>query len=190
MEPMSEETKPFPAPDGLVGATVRGPYRYRLWRTWDPSGPCLLWILLNPSLADAQTDDPTLRRCRAFSRAWGYGGLEIVNLFAYRTPYPDVLRQVADPVGPENDDYIVTAAQRAAGIVLAWGCHGRSRNRDSAVLALLARQYVPPLRCLGLTRAGCPRHPLYIRTDVNLMLFPLTQAPASPATREHTGNDA
>jgi hypothetical protein len=190
MEPISQESMPFPAPDDFAGALVRGPYRYLLWRTWDATGPRLLWILLNPSLADAQTNDPTLRRCCAFSRAWGYGGLQIVNLFAYRTPYPEVLRQVADPVGSENDAYIVTAAQRAAGIILAWGHHGRSRSRDSAVLALLAQQQIPPLRCLGLTRAGCPRHPLYMRIDVKPLVFSLTQAPTSPVTRECPGNEA
>lgn len=68
------------------GAIIRGRYRYLLWRTWDMTRPRLLWVLLNPSTADDQTDDPTLRRCIRFSRDWQYGGLEIVNLFAFRTP--------------------------------------------------------------------------------------------------------
>ncbi len=83
-----------------------GTYRYALWREWDASAPRLGFVLLNPSTADAENDDPTLRRCMGFARAWGYGSLQIVNLFAYRATVPDALRWVADAVGPENDRHI------------------------------------------------------------------------------------
>ena len=152
------------APTGAAGAIVRGCYRYLLWREWDANRSRLLWILLNPSLADAATEDPTLGRCVAFSRLWGYGGLEIVNLFAYRSPYPSDLLHAADPVGPENDQFISDAAQRASGVLLAWGQRGRYLQRDRAVLALFAGQQMLAPQCLGLTKVGCPRHPLYVKS--------------------------
>jgi len=95
----------------------------------------LFWRL---GLFDEQTDDPTLRRCIRFSREWQYGGLEIVNLFAFRTPHPHDLHRAADPIGSENDQYLATAAARAAGIILAWGEKGSYLQRDRAVLALLS----------------------------------------------------
>lgn len=144
------------------GAIIVGEYRYLLWRTWDSAHPRLLWVLLNPSTADGQTDDPTLRRCIGFSRDWQYGGLEIVNLFALRSRQPRDLFTAADPVGSENDQYLAAAAARAQCIVLAWGTHGIYRQRDRAVLALLARQSVQPFHCLDTTQHGHPRHPLYV----------------------------
>jgi hypothetical protein len=143
------------------GAILSGRYRYLLWRTWDETRPRLLWVLLNPNTADEQTDDPTLRRCIRFSREWQYGGLEIVNLFAFRTPHPHDLHRAADPIGSENDQYLATAAARAAGIILAWGEKGTYLQRDRAVLALLSLYSTQPLYCLGIAHNGCPRHPLY-----------------------------
>lgn len=143
------------------GAIIRGRYRYLLWRTWDETHPHLLWVLLNPSTADEQTDDPTLRRCNRFSREWQYGGLEIVNLFAFRTPHPHDFYRAADPIGSENDHYLAAAAARAAGIILAWGEKGTYLQRDRAVLALLSLHTTQPLSCLGTAQHGCPRHPLY-----------------------------
>ncbi len=136
-----------------------GCYRYRLWRVWHRYGDRLAFVLLNPSTADATTDDPTLRRCIAFARAWGYGGVTVVNLFAYRTPHPAKLRTVAAPVGPENDGYILQASQNASLTVLAWGNNGRLQDRDRQVTQLLQAQ---PWGHLGLTQQGQPRHPLYL----------------------------
>lgn len=138
-------------------------YRYHLGCTWDAARPRLLWVLLNPSIADDTTDDQTLRRCTRFSHDWEeYGGLEIVNLFAFRATDPRDLQRAPDPIGPENDWYVAEAASRAAGIIVAWGERGTYRQRDCAVLALLSLHSAQPLRCLGTTRNGCPRHPLYL----------------------------
>jgi hypothetical protein len=158
--PVKARLAPIPAQDN--GAIIEGAYRYLLWRIWDASLPCALWILLNPSRADERRDDPTLRRCKAFTASWGFGGLEIVNLFALRTPYPRDLCQVADPVGAANDRHSIAAAKRATCIILAWGAHGGYRQRDQAVLALLAAHTDLAPCCLGMTRSNSPRHPLYV----------------------------
>jgi hypothetical protein len=144
------------------GATIdaTGCYRYSLWREWDANGPRVAFVLLNPSTADAQRDDPTVRRCIGLARVWGCGSLEVVNLFAYRATNPRVLREVADPVGPENDRYLLAAAHRAQKIVPAWGARGGLHGRDRVVLALLGGG--GELVCLGTTRCGRPRHPLYV----------------------------
>ncbi|HEV8470576.1 MAG TPA: DUF1643 domain-containing protein [Candidatus Limnocylindria bacterium] len=112
--------------------------------------------MLNPSTADARRDDPTIRRCIGFARGWGFGGVEVVNLFAYRTTDWRELVRVCDPVGPDNSRHLWRAIARAGLVVLAWGAHASS----SRLLSL------PRARCLGLTRAGEPRHPLYLRRDV------------------------
>jgi hypothetical protein len=115
--------------------------------------------MLNPSTADAERDDPTIRRCGGFARAWGFGAMTVVNLFALRATDPARLRRARDPIGRDNDRHIAEAAAGADALVLAWGIHGALRDRDRAVLALLSE-----LRpsCLGLTRGGHPRHPLYL----------------------------
>lgn len=155
-------TRQSPPQGGGNGAIIVGAYRYLLWRTWNERRPHLLWILLNPSTADGETDDQTLRRCIAFSQAWQYGGLEIVNLFAFRTSRPQDVRKIADPVGPDNDHYIAAAAARAVDIVVAWREGGAYQQRDRAVLALLAQCATPHLFCLGTVQSGRPRHPLRI----------------------------
>ena len=135
-------------------------YRYALWREWDQDAPQLAFILLNPSTADAQKDDPTLRRCIGFARSWGYGSLRLVNLFAYRTTRPEVLLRVADPVGPENDRHIQEAIENSRTIIAAWGNGGAFHDRAKIVLdRLLARDNA---YCLGWTRREQPSHPLYL----------------------------
>jgi hypothetical protein len=158
-----------------AGAVVDGPYRYSLWREWDPDRPRLLWVLLNPSTADANREDPTLRRCLAFSRTWSFGSLEIVNLYAWRSPTPEDLTRVENPVGDQNDRYIQEAVQRAAKIVVAWGAYKALHGRDRAVIDLLAQ----PLWCLGKTRDGNPRHPLYLKADTPLCPFQPAHHPRS-----------
>lgn len=118
----------------------------------------MLWIMLNPSTADATTDDPTIRRCTAFSKAWGYGGLTVVNLYAARTSCPARLRGLPDPVGPRNDAVLQALARRSGFVMVAWGAHPLATARASTVLPLL----ISP-QCLGVTRDGHPRHPLYVR---------------------------
>ena len=150
------------APRGAGAVLDRsGAYRYRLWRRWG-DGPAVAFVLLNPSTADAGRDDPTLRRCAGFARRWGYGAVEIVNLFAYRCTDPRGLRAAADPVGPGNDRHLRRAVRGAALVVAGWGAGGRLAGRDRAVADWLARAVPERLACLGLTRAGCPRHPLHL----------------------------
>ena len=140
-----------------------GAYRYSLWREWDARAPAVAFVMLNPSTADAGNDDPTIRRCASFARSWGYGSLEVVNLFAYRASEPGRLRQTPDPIGPANDDYLVDAADRVQTVVVAWGVHGALMDRGLEVFRLLAGR--SQLHCLGFTQAGQPRHPLYIRRE-------------------------
>lgn len=142
-----------------------GTYRYTLGREWDESLRRLLFILLNPSTADAQHDDPTNRLGVGFAKRWGYGSVLFVNLFAFRTPYPVDLKRASDPVGPDNDHWIQLEATRADRIVAAWGVHGVYRRRNRAVMRQVQGMY-----CLGLTKAGHPLHPL--RQPGNLELVP------------------
>ncbi|HZU11832.1 MAG TPA: DUF1643 domain-containing protein [Chloroflexota bacterium] len=132
-----------------------GTYRYALTRTWD-EGPEVTMVMLNPSAADAERDDPTIRRCIAFARAWGFGRLRVLNLFAYRTAEPSVLARADDPVGPENDRYLA-ASIRSDLLVVAWGNHGSLRGRAADAGRLFRGAF-----CLGLTAVGQPRHPLYL----------------------------
>ena len=163
----------------LVPATVRGDraagacfdasgvYRYRLWRDWHiPPRPSrrLLWILLNPSTADEVRLDPTIRRCVRFSRAWGYTGLDVVNLFALRSTDPRGLRRAADPIGPGNDTAIASALAECDAAVAGWGAHPLAATRASVVREM-AVTIGTPLFCLGVTRCGRPRHPLYLARD-------------------------
>ncbi|HKY50413.1 MAG TPA: DUF1643 domain-containing protein [Candidatus Limnocylindria bacterium] len=138
-------------------------YRYRLWRRWDRSRPSIAFCMLNPSTADERSDDPTIRRCIGFARAWGYGGVEVVNLFALRATDPRELRRARDPVGERNDAYLRSAAGRSAAMVVAWGVHGALLARDVRALATLSRR--ARLLALGWTKSGAPRHPLYLRRD-------------------------
>ena len=137
-------------------------YRYLLTRTWDDSCPRAVWVMLNPSTADAFTDDPTIRRCIRFAACHGAGGIIVVNLFAYRAADPAALRGVADPVGEFNDAFIRQAGQPAGRLIIAaWGAHGTLGGRDAAVTRMLTAAEAQ-LRCLGTTRHGQPRHPLYM----------------------------
>jgi hypothetical protein len=136
-------------------------YRYSLWREWNIDAPKLVFIMLNPSKADAYIDDPTLRRCIGFAKSWSFGSLTVINLFAYRSAKPSELRQVNDPVGAQNDRYLKKAIKSADKVVVAWGNNGKLMQRDRMVLDLLSICNVQPY-CLGTTKAGYPRHPLYI----------------------------
>ena len=115
--------------------------------------------MLNPSTANATRNDPTIRRCIGFARAWGYERLVVTNLFGLRATLPAALRSAVDPIGPENDRHLRRAAVQADRIVCAWGVHGALGNRGAEVLTLLKGFR---LEHLGLTRGGHPRHPLYL----------------------------
>lgn len=157
--------------EGSSGAIfdVTSLYRYSLWRTWSTGHPRVAFIMLNPSAAGAQHNDPTIRRCISFARAWGFGSLEVVNLFAYRTPDPRALSRVANPVGEDNDRFLTQAVTRSHCLVVAWGTKGALLSRDQVVLDLLTGQNC--LYCLGMTKDGHPLHPLYVKGDVPLLPF-------------------
>lgn len=138
-------------------------YRYALWRRWSDAPP-VLFVMLNPSTADASNDDPTIRRCISFARHWGHGSLLVGNLFALRSPYPQDLRAASAPVGPDNDRWLKQLARQSSAVVGAWGNHGSFMDRGQAVAALF-----PSMMCLGLTRLGQPRHPLYVAADTALV---------------------
>ena len=142
-------------------------YRYSLWRGWSTNHPQITFIMLNPSTADDQCDDPTVRRCIGFAQAWEFGSLEVVNLFAYRAICPFELSRVADPIGAENDHFLLQAIKRSACTVAAWGVHGRLLGRSQQVLYLLGSH--PDIHCLGFTKDGHPRHPLYLKGDTRLV---------------------
>lgn len=124
--------------------------------------------MLNPNQADAVSDDPTIRRCMGFAKTWGFGSLEVVNLFAHRAKTPQLLKQAVEPIGEDNDYYLATLPERVDLIVLAWGNWGRLWNRDRTVLPLFRSQ---PVYSLGVTKLGQPRHPLYLRRDIDRVPF-------------------
>jgi hypothetical protein len=138
-----------------------------------------VFLGLNPSTADETRDDPTARRCVAFARRWGLGGLILVNLFAFRATDPDVLMKAPDPIGPDNDRWLRHYAARSQRIVAAWGLHGSFRERDRTVVELRCqrcdgreKRLGDALWCLGYTQDGRhPRHPLYLPKTTRLRRF-------------------
>lgn len=146
-----------------------GKYRYRLTRIWNLEGPNIHFVMLNPSTADAQNDDPTVRRCVAFANDWAFGRLTVSNLFAYRTSYPRRLKTCADPIGPENRAYLRGVALSREPIVCAWGVGAVQIDQDwtneiASDLRATGRALV-----LGLTKYGHPRHPLYLPGSARAM---------------------
>lgn len=142
-----------------------GAYRYTLWRKWEPREKSLCFVMLNPSTADAEKNDPTVERCERRARQLGFGGLLVVNLFALRSTDPAALYTHVDPVGPENDNIIRAAAQLGGQVVCGWGGHGRLRDRGTHVLAAIRSVGVTPY-ALEFNSDGTPRHPLYVSYDI------------------------
>lgn len=140
-------------------------YRYTLWRRWDDERPLVMIIGLNPSTADARQNDPTIRRCIGFARDWGYGGLVVTNLFAFRATYRADLKAAADPVGPRNDVWIRRMASQVETIVAAWGNDGIWLDRSVRMRRMLAGR----LHCLRLNACGEPAHPLYLPAGLTPM---------------------
>lgn len=148
--------------------SICGTYRYLLGRSIDGQGGPLLLIGLNPSTADATQNDPTIRRCMGFAHTWGHSELVVANLFSFRATRPQDLKAATAPIGPETDTLLLQQADRASRILVAWGMHGGWMQRDQAVLDLLSAF---PLFCLGHTKAGFPRHPLYLRADTQAIPY-------------------
>lgn len=128
------------------------------------------FIMLNPSTATESVNDPTITRCINYAIAWGYGEAIITNLFALRSTDPEALYDHNEPIGmPDNQKYILEIAGICAKVVCAWGVHGDFRGRGEHVANLLAEKH--DLYCLGVTIHGFPKHPLYLRGDVQPILF-------------------
>jgi hypothetical protein len=137
-------------------------YRYKLWRMWDRLAPTIAFCMLNPSTADEQTNDPTVERCEWRARAWGYGCLLVVNLFALRSTDPKALYRAVDPVGPDNFEAIVWAMKVSTMFICAWGGHGKHCNVGPITLKRLHQFYPGRAYALKINADGSPSHPLYL----------------------------
>lgn len=136
-------------------------YRYSLTRVWDTEGRRVNFVMLNPSTATEVQNDPTVERCERRARALGFGGFAVTNIFAWRDTDPRAMRAASDPIGPENDAAILDRAAWADQVIAAWGTHGAHMGRGADVAALL-RNTDRPIFHLGLSKAGHPKHPLYL----------------------------
>lgn len=175
---------------GQSGACISpcGQYRYTLTRPalhQFPGKGTALFVMLNPSTADASIDDPTIRRCRNFARDWDCNGIVVANLYALRSTDPKALLSHPDPVGPDNDYWLASLASEFETIVCAWGANAKP-DRVAAVWKIFQSYGDQRLRnvlCLGATKAGAPKHPLYVRGDQPLIRWqPAYQARAAVVT--------
>lgn len=156
-------------------------YRYELrremhgpgWPLDDGDQGLVCWIMLNPSTADDTTDDPTIRKITHLSKTHGYTDLVVVNLFAARSTKPKYLRQMVDPVGPENHDYLSDAVEESDDVVVAWGAHDLrwSGALDVVYSRLSGMKRKKRLLCCGANADGSPKHPCYLPNDTHLVPF-------------------
>jgi hypothetical protein len=144
-------------------------HRYALWRTWDKNKATVMFVGLNPSTADEIKNDPTVSRCIKYAERWGFGSMIMSNIFAYRATDPDDMKAAADPVGPENDQWLLKLTDEASLIVAAWGNHAEHMDRGRAVMKLLANK---KLHCLDMNQTGHPKHPLYCKGSLTPMPVP------------------
>lgn len=144
-----------------------GVYRYTLTRQWG-DGPCVTWLMFNPSTADAAENDATIRKCIGFSKRWEYGRMVVVNLFAVRNRNPRAVARICDPIGPMNNWWMLQALRESRELVCAWGCghhFPKGCRRIEHVAALFADdQEIQPI-CLGVGKDGNPKHPLILAYD-------------------------
>ena len=139
-----------------------GNYRYKLSRGWDETLPACAFIMLNPSTADENVNDPTIAKCIQFAKKWGYGSLLVANLFAWRSTNPESMKQVSDPVGPENEFWIAHISLNAGLVICAWGNNGHHLDRSKKTMSFL--NGVPSIKqvyALHVNGTGEPAHPLY-----------------------------
>ena len=141
-------------------------YRYVLLRKWDDSKKMVMIIGLNPSIADDVNDDPTLTRCISFAKLWGYGGIYMLNLFAFRTANPKLMQNTKEPIGLENDKYLIEYSFKCDKVVCAWGNGGTYKNRSNEIKSKLSNLYY-----IALNKSGEPSHPLYIKSDLTPIKF-------------------
>ncbi|MFM0126090.1 DUF1643 domain-containing protein [Paraburkholderia sp. RL18-101-BIB-B] len=167
--------------------TPCGIYRYRLTRpaeSMSPEKSNALFVMLNPSTADARLDDPTIRRCRGFAKLWDCNGLAVANLYALRSADPAALWSHPDPVGPDNDDYLWNFARECGDVICAWGSNARPEH--AARVASIMLDAGARLWCLDTTKDGSPRHPLYMRNDQPLIAW----SPAAVAASAENGDNS
>lgn len=141
-------------------------YRYTLWRVWDEGKSAAMFVGLNPSTADENRDDSTVAKCIRYAQQWGYGGLIMANIFGYRSTDRSALRNVADPIGPENNHHLLSASKSAGIVIAAWGNDGAYFGRGKDV-----RKILPGLHCLKFNKSGEPAHPLYLSASLKPILF-------------------
>ena len=140
-------------------------YRFVLKRKWGTNADNFVnFILLNPSTADENTDDPTIRRCINFAQSWRYDGIWVTNLFAYKATEPENMKKADDPVGEKNDSYIEKYAEKSKKIVVAWGDDGDFRNRRNQVIRILS-QLEKDLYCFHINKSGNPQHALRVSNE-------------------------
>lgn len=149
-----------------MSATISpcGKYRYWLSREGDPGMRRVAFVMLNPSTADADIDDATIRRCRTFARGAGF---VVVNLYAFRATDPKVMKAVSDPVGPNNYNYLINVASGDYKVIAAWGTN--ARRTEVTDFSIFCHGFDQPIYCLGTTKDGHPRHPLYVRSDAPII---------------------
>ena len=135
-----------------------GEYRYQLSRIWDEAKPKILFIMLNPSTADAIKDDPTIRRIVRFSKSWGYGGLYVGNLYAFSSTDPKGLKHTDDPIGPHNISHIKALLGLSERVIYAWG---NNEKEPDWLRDLVGSPY-----CIDISKKGVPKHPLYLKSDL------------------------
>lgn len=143
-----------------------GKYRYCLSRRWG-HGNTVTFMMLNPSTADAEIDDPTIKKCMKYAQTWGFDGIDVINVYAYRATEPDELWQVNDPVGPENNQYIAFYAQKNAPIIAAWGANARPERVREIIKMIPADR----LFALKINKDGSPAHPLYQKDNARPIAF-------------------
>jgi hypothetical protein len=138
-------------------------YRYSFYQKWNDN-ESIMFVGLNPSLSEGL--NPTLNKCIALAKVWGFGSCYILNLFAARAKTPNDLRKLSEPIGDENDQWLQKTSKLVAKVVFAWGTHGNFLDRDFVISKMFPDAY-----CLGKTKDGFPKHPLYLRSDTSLVLF-------------------
>lgn len=147
-------------------------YRYTLWREWLMVGGLhdqrfVQFIGLNPSTADETNNDPTILKCIQYAKDWGFGAMCMTNIFAWRDTIPEKMKLAGDPVGPDNDRYLISIASEAGLIIAAWGKHGSHRGRGVFVKNMMSGE----LHCLAVNKNGSPKHPLYLKSDLRPILL-------------------
>ena len=160
---------------GVKGSALFGgnqkQYRYVLHRSWNAQLPAIMFLMMNPSTADIEMDDPTVAKCQVFARRWGSGSIYVTNTFAYRATDQRDLLAATDPIGPENDRHILATARRVERIIVAYGQpHKALRQRGLDVCSLLRRNGYE-LHALQVNADGSPRHPLYIGGETKPFLL-------------------